>query len=337
MPAVLPAGEPRSVVQLSVIDAATSREAIGARECSLVVGNFDGVHRGHAQVLREAIDEARARGMAACVLTFDPHPAAVVGTGAPPLLTTIERRAELMAQVGVDRVYVRRFDGAFAAWQPERFARELVSETLRARVVVVGANFRFGAKRAGDLALLSALGKELGFDARVHAVSSDARGPFSSTRAREAIAAGDLEEATNVLGRPHCLSGVVARGDERGRTIGFPTANLEGVAEILPPDGVYAVRVDEGDRPLAGGVTNIGVRPTVARHGARRTIETHLLDFARDLYGARLRLHLVARLRAEKRFASLGELRTQIALDVREARDKLASCIGAPAGAWEGT
>jgi riboflavin kinase/FMN adenylyltransferase len=293
----------------------------------LVVGNFDGVHRGHQSVLREAVGSARAHGLRPCVLTFDPHPAAVVGGGASPMLTTVARRAELMSDVGVEQVYVRRFDTAFAAWPPERFARELVAEALRSRVVVVGQNFRFGAKRAGDLALLRRLGAELGFEVRVHAIAADERGPFSSTRAREAIAAGELEEATHVLGRPHELSGVVVHGDERGRTINFPTANLEPVPEMLPPDGVYAVQVDElddedGARPLAGGVTNIGMRPTVG--GTRRTIETFLLGFAGDLYGLRLRLHLVARLREERKFASLDELKLQITRDCAAAREKLA-------------
>jgi riboflavin kinase/FMN adenylyltransferase len=314
---------------LARIDDATSPASLAAVPCSLVVGNFDGVHRGHQAVLREAIDEARKAGLAACVLTFDPHPAAVVGRGAPPMLTTLERRVELMEALGVDRVYVRAFDAAFAAWSPDRFARELVAGALQARIVVVGQNFRFGAKRAGDLALLRALGAELGFDARVHAIAADAHGRFSSTRAREAIAAGDLDEAERVLGRPHALTGAVVHGDERGRTIGFPTANLDPVPEILPPDGVYAVRVEQREaatdewRALAGGVTNIGVRPTV--DGARRTIEAHLLDFAGDLYGSRLRLNLVARLREEKRFASLDELKAQIGRDVATARTRLAT------------
>jgi riboflavin kinase/FMN adenylyltransferase len=310
-------------VSLLRLDDSPLREA---SPCTLVVGNFDGVHRGHQAVLNEAVGAARAAGLRACVLTFDPHPGAVVGAGAPPMLTTIERRAELLAELGVDQVYVRRFDAAFAAWSPERFARDLVAEILQARVVVVGANFRFGAKRAGDLALLRELGSRLGFEARVHAVATDEHGPFSSTRAREAVAAGDLAEVGRVLGRPHSLSGVVVRGDERGRTIGFPTANLGEVPELLPADGVYAVRVDEAVEggttgPLAGGVMNVGVRPTVG--GAKRTVEAHLFDFARDLYGATLRVHLVARLRAEKKFASLDELKAQIGRDAAHARKEL--------------
>jgi riboflavin kinase/FMN adenylyltransferase len=298
----------------------------GAAPSSLVVGNFDGVHLGHAAVLREAVAAAQLRSLATSVLTFDPHPAAVVGAGAPPVLTTLARRAELAADLGVERMWVRTFDAAFAAWSPERFARELVATALQARVVVVGQNFRFGTKRAGDLALLRRLGEELGFEVRVHSTASDARGPYSSTRAREAIAAADLDEAARVLGRPHELSGTIVRGDQRGRTLGFPTANLDGVAEMLPPDGVYAVRVDEvrddaPPVPLGGGVTNIGVRPTV--DGRRRTVETFLLAFTGDLYGARLRLHLVARLRDEKRFSGLDDLKTQIALDCTAAAARL--------------
>jgi riboflavin kinase/FMN adenylyltransferase len=299
--------------------------------CSLVIGNFDGVHLGHQSVLREAVGEARARGLAACVLTFDPHPAAVVGGAAPPMLTTLERRAELMGELGVERVYVRDFDAAFAAWQAERFAEELVARVLRARVVVVGQNFRFGAKRSGDLALLRTLGARLGFDVRVHAIARDAQGPFSSSRARDALASGDLDEVGRVLGRPHAITGVVVRGDQRGRTLNFPTANLDQVPEMVPAHGVYAVRVERLDaatseyRPLAGGVTNIGVRPSVDAGGLRQTIETYLLGFSGDLYGARLRLQLIARLRPEQKFASLDELKEQIARDVAQARGKLHS------------
>ena len=185
---------------LRILDDATPAGPLAEEGCALVVGNFDGVHRGHQSVLTEAVEAARAAHLVPSVLTFDPHPAAVVGQGAPPMLTTLERRAELVGALGVERMYVRRFDAAFASWEPERFARELVAGALRARVVVVGQNFRFGAKRAGDLTLLRALGAQLGFEVRVHAIASDAQGPFSSTRAREAIAAGDLPAVEAVLG-----------------------------------------------------------------------------------------------------------------------------------------
>jgi riboflavin kinase/FMN adenylyltransferase len=317
--------------RLVAIAGDTSAEVIAAVPCSLVVGNFDGVHRGHQAVLREAVEHAAASGLAACVLTFDPHPAAVVGGGAPPLLTTFERRAELAGELGVERMYVRRFDAELAAWSPERFARDLVAAALQAKVVVVGENFRFGAKRSGNLAMLRSQGALLGFEARVHAVAADAGGAFSSTRARDAVAAGRVEEAAEVLGRPHAITGRVVHGDGRGRTLGVPTANLDGVPELLPGNGVYAVRVQQIDattgqsRPLGAGVTNVGVRPTVDAGGSARRIETHLLDFTGDLYGARLRVDLVGRIRDEKKFSSLDELKEQIGRDVARARGMLAA------------
>ncbi len=266
------------------VDDASSVASLQSVPCALVIGNFDGVHRGHQEVLEQAVADARASGrLLACALTFDPHPGEVVGSGAPPLLTSLERRVELMGALGIARVYVRLFDRTFAAWPPERFARDLVAGALAAKVVVVGQNFRLGAKRGGDLAMLHALGRELGFEVRVPAVAGDARGPYSSTRVRDALAAGDLVEAAAVLGRPHAISGVVVHGEARGRTLGFPTANLEPIAEMLPRDGVYAARAfrledaSEPARPLANAVVNIGLRPTV--DGKRRTVEAHLLKF----------------------------------------------------------
>ncbi len=320
---------------LTVLGDAPAPEDVRARGTVLVIGNFDGVHRGHQAVLREAVAEARGRGLVPAVLTFDPHPAGVLGREAPPLLTTLERRAELIGAFGVERVFVRHFDRAFAACTPEAFARSLLVEALSARVVVVGDNFRFGVKRSGDLASLRELGASLGFEARPHAMAHDSAGAYSSTRAREAIRAGDLDTADLVLGRPHALSGVVVHGAKRGRTIGFPTANLGDVPELLPPDGVYAVDVDElgvgaerspsGALPLGDGVMNIGVRPTVGGD-PRRSIEVHLLrDLGREIYDARLRVHLVARLRAEQRFDGLDALKAQINLDVDNARARLAA------------
>jgi riboflavin kinase/FMN adenylyltransferase len=315
---------------LVFVDDATPLRALDTSPSVLVIGNFDGVHRGHRAVLESAVAEARGAGLVAYALTFDPHPSRVVGGDRPPpLLTTLERRAELIGALGISRVFVRRFDATFAAWSPERFVRDLVVGALAARRVVVGADFRFGAKRAGDLALLRALGAELGFEAQVHAVASDARGAFSSTRARDAVGSGDLDEAVRVLGRVHSVTGLVVRGDARGRTIGFPTANLDGIPELLPPYGVYAVQVDrfEGQSfvPLGPGVTSIGIRPTIV-DGARvgeRTVETFLIDLTADLYGERLRLNFVSRLRGEEKFASIADLKSAIAADVDMARRKL--------------
>lgn len=283
------------------------------RGSAVVIGNFDGVHRGHQAVLRQARAIADERGLSCVVLTFDPHPREVLGGGARPPLTTLGRRIELLREHGADDVAVQPFSLEFASWTPERFARDLLSARLVARAVVVGQNFRFGSKRAGDLPMLRALGAELGFTADAAEVAGDAKGPFSSTRIRDALLAGELDEATLVLGRPHALSGVVEQGDRLGRTIGFPTANLGGVVELLPPHGVYAIRADG-----RGGVMNIGTRPTVG--GTSLRIEAHLLDFEGDLYGRKLRVELVARIRGERKFDGLPALEAQIAQDVEAAR-----------------
>ncbi len=311
------------------VDDATPAGKLATEACVLVIGNFDGVHRGHRAVLEQAVRDARDAGLEACALTFDPHPSEVVGPGAPLFLTSLEDRVDLIGALGIDRVYVRRFDLAFASWTPERFARDLVARSLSAKVVVVGENFRFGARRTGDLSLLRSLGFELGFEARVHAVATDERGPYSSTRARDAIVAGDLDEAERVLGRAHAVTGIVVHGDARGHTLGFPTANLDAVPELLPRNGIYVVGVDRYDGstfvPLGRGVTSVGVRPTITDgpQAGRRTVETYVLDYTGDLYGVRLRLHFRARLRDEKKFGSLAELTRAIGEDVARARTAL--------------
>jgi len=274
----------------------------------VVIGNFDGVHLGHRAVLEASSREADARGLATVALTFEPHPSAVLGRGAEPVLTTLERKIELLGRVcpGLT-VVVEAFTQDLASLSPAAFA-----ET--------------GHGRAGDLATLEGLGQGLGFEARAQPLHGDARGPYSSSRIREALAAGDLVTAEALLGRPHSLSGTVVRGAGRGRTIGVPTANLDGVAEALPPYGVYACVVDRldsaGPSALAKAVINVGERPTV---GAGFSVEAHLFDFEGDLYGERLRLHLCTRLREERRFAGLDELRAQIARDMNDAKDALAT------------
>jgi riboflavin kinase / FMN adenylyltransferase len=309
----------------------------------VAIGNFDGVHLGHQAVLADAARDAATRGLEPVVLTFEPHPAAVIGRAAPPVLTPLSRKIELVkrAQPAV-RVVVQPFDREFAAQSPDAFARDVLTRRLSARLVIVGKNFRFGRGRAGDFDVLAQLGEELGFETRSHALVGDQGGTFSSTRAREALAAGDLDAARTVLGRPHALSGTVVRGDQRGRTIGFPTANLGGHREALPPFGVYAVvvdRLDEDDPTsgasrgawLAAGVANIGVRPTV-KQDAPPSVEVNLFDLDADLYGARLRVHLLARLRGEQRFSGLDALRAQIAKDAAAARSITGALPRPPAG-----
>ncbi|HSQ62158.1 MAG TPA: bifunctional riboflavin kinase/FAD synthetase [Polyangiaceae bacterium] len=306
---------------------------------AVAIGNFDGVHRGHQAVLAEARASAQASGLALAVLTFDPHPAVALGRQPPPLLTALDRKAELLRRASVDEVLVRAFDAAFAAYTPERFVTEVLVAGLRSGAVIVGQNFRFGHNRAGDRSTLEALGREHGFEVRCFSLRGDNRGPFSSTRIRQAILRGDVAEASTILGRPHAFSGVVGRGDQRGRTIGFPTANVEEVQEVVPAIGVYAVVVDVLDadgmaRALGAGVMNVGTRPTIDPSSPRQTQEVHLFDLDRDLYGQRLRVHVLERLRAELKFASLEELRAQIEWDAARGRELTAAVHPGPSGAY---
>jgi riboflavin kinase/FMN adenylyltransferase len=306
----------------------------------VAIGNFDGVHRGHQAVIAAAVAEARQRQLEPVVLTFHPHPAEVLGRGKVRVLTTLERKLELISRIdALLRLVVEPFTTELASHSPDAFARKLLVEQLGARVVLVGENFRFGRGRAGDLAVLTKLGNELGFEARTQELCGDAGGVISSTRIREAVANGDLPAAESMLGRPHALSGRVVAGDRRGRDLGFPTANLDGVRELLPPDGVYTCLVDAlganaSARVLGSGVCNLGTRPTV--DGRRYVIEAHVFDFEGDLYGTELRLHLDRRLREERRFDGLEALRAQIARDVAAAREALADRSPDPAagGAW---
>lgn len=288
----------------------------------VAIGNFDGVHLGHRAVLGAASGEARALGLQLIALTFHPHPAEVLGRGTQPILTPLDRKVELLCALDPAlRVVVEPFTKELAAMSPRTFVEELLVAALGAEVVVVGQNFRFGRERLGDLPLLATLGEQLGFEARVEPLSQDSAGPISSSRIRAAIAVGDLGSAERWLGRPHALSGVVVRGDGRGRTIGVPTANLGSVVEAQPPHGVYACLVDRlddtGAVSLSTGVANIGNRPTV---GAGFSVEVHLHDFDADLYGARLRVHLIQRIREERKFESIAALVAQIRLDIETAR-----------------
>ena len=304
----------------------------------MAIGNFDGVHRGHQAVVAQALELARAESLLPLVLTFDPHPAVVLGRGALPVLTTRERKLDLLCRESAAlKVVVEPFTSELAASEPEAFAERLLVDGLGARVVIVGENFRFGRGRSGDFSTLSQLGAQLGFSAHAAKLEGDAQGPFSSTRVRAALEQANLGLAEQLLGRPHALTGTVVAGQGRGRTIGVPTANLGGFVEALPPHGVYAVLVDvqqgEAFTALAAGVANFGVRPTL---GAGPSFEAHLFDFSGDLYGRTLRVHLLGRLREERKFAGLDELRAQIARDMAAARELAAPRKPDPRalGAW---
>jgi riboflavin kinase/FMN adenylyltransferase len=304
----------------------------------VAIGNFDGVHRGHQAVVAQALQLAAAEGLVPLVLTFDPHPAVVLGRGVLPALTTLERKLELLRRQSPElEVAVEPFTLELAKTEPADFARRLLVEALAAKVVLVGENFRFGRARGGDFAMLERLGTDYGFKARATALECDAAGPISSTRVRAALEQGDLARVQALLGRPHALTGVVVPGQGRGRTIGVPTANLGGFAEALPPHGVYAVLVDHKRDgrfvALGRGVANFGVRPTL---GAGPSFEAHLFDTSLDLYGQELRVHLLGRLREERKFSGLDELVAQIARDIEAARALTAPCKPDPSalGAW---
>lgn len=304
----------------------------------VAIGNFDGVHRGHQAILTQAARLAAVDGLTPVVLTFDPHPALVVGRASVPALTTLPRKLELLCRRASElEVVVEPFTLQLAETEPGDFVTQLLVAKLGARVVLVGENFHFGRARAGDFALLEKLGAALGFKASAMALEHDRGGPISSTRVRAALQIGDLAEVELLLGRPHAVSGTVVAGQGKGRSIGVPTANLDGVVEALPPHGVYAVLVDrkQGDEyvSLAGGVANFGVRPTL---GAGPSFEVHLFDTSLDLYGQELRVHLLARLREERKFSGLPELRAQIAVDIEAARSLAAARKPDPTarGAW---
>jgi riboflavin kinase / FMN adenylyltransferase len=309
----------------------------------VVIGNFDGVHQGHQAVLAAVARVARMRSLRPTMLTFQPHPAVTLGRQAPTLLTTLGRKVELVERScpGI-QVVVREFTLEFAHQTPIDFARDVLCGELGAGVVMVGVNFRFGRERSGGFGDLERWGAELGFEAIAEPLVSDQHGPWSSTRVRELVAAGDVDGAAEILGRPHMLTGPVVVGDQRGRTLGFPTCNLASVPEALPAFGVYAALVDlmdpSGARPsvLGRAVVNVGVRPTLDRAGAKPLVEVHLFDLERDLYGRTLRVHLVSRLRAERRFPSLDELKRQIAEDGARARELLGSWEPDPlaSGGW---
>ena len=290
--------------------------------CAIAPGNHDGVHLGHQALVQRACTYARANGLRAVALTFDPHPMTVLAPArAPTPLTTVERRVELLRLAGADDVVVEPFTPELASLAPDAFLHGLMRRGARA--LVVGPDFRFGKERAGDTALLERFGLAHGLQVMVeHPVLVDGA-RVSSSAVREAVAAGDVVRACVLLGHLPELTGTVVQGQQRGRTLGFPTANLACEPVLQPADGVYAVvvRVLGDGAPARAGVLNLGVRPTVA---AGRSVEVHVLDFDGDLYGERLRVGFVSRLRGEQKFSSLDALKAQIGLDCEAARSTVA-------------
>jgi riboflavin kinase/FMN adenylyltransferase len=303
--------------------------------CAVTIGQYDGVHRGHRTVIGAVRDLARDAGLRTAVVTFDRHPASVVRPeSAPKLLTDLDQKLELLAETGVDYVLVVHFDEARSKEPADEFVREVLFGCLNARAIIVGEDFHFGHKRSGNVALLREMGAAngvevmgldlVGLDGRPAADGSGDE-PVSSTAIRAALLAGDVAEATGMLGRPHEVRGTVAKGDQRGRELGFPTANVDVPADILvPADGIYAgwYRRPDGERLPAA--ISLGRRPTFYEEQPFSLLEAHLLDFGGDLYGEEARVQFVARLRGEERFDSVDALVAQMQRDCSAARAALA-------------
>ena len=289
----------------------------------VALGNFDGVHLGHRAVIQRAVEEARVCGMHCVAATFDPHPQAVLRPGSEPkLLTTLDVRKELLLGCGVDEVRVIRFDEELARKSPWNFVREVLVGELGATVVVVGENFRFGYRASGDVNELGWCMREAGAEAiavPIYASDESLGESISSTRIRALLSGGEASEAARLLGRPYFIRGEVVAGDKRGRLLGFPTANvLPDPRAFVPGRGVYAGHVHiPGDQRYAA-CTNVGLAPTFDRRDHR--VEAYLLGYEGDLYGKVVDVTFVERLRPEKRFSGLEELKTQIARDVTQAR-----------------
>jgi riboflavin kinase/FMN adenylyltransferase len=285
----------------------------------VTIGNFDGVHRGHQALIGGAVARAEAEGGTPVVLTFDPHPARVLTPDrAPASLMTLDQRAEIMAALGVKHVVALAFDGQLAQMNAEEFSVEILHRNLRARAVLVGEAFHFGRGREGSIETLRELGPRLGFSVVAVPPILHEGAPVSSSRVREALEAGAVRTAAVLLGRPFFLDGTVARGDGRGRELGVPTANVEPDNETLPALGVYACWCRGAADERRAAVVNVGRRPTFG--GGAPVVEAHLLDWAGDLYGRRLRLEFTERLRSERTFADAGALLGQIQADIATAR-----------------
>jgi riboflavin kinase/FMN adenylyltransferase len=294
----------------------------------VTIGVFDGVHRGHASIIGRAVDLAKQHGVPSVVMTFVPHPSEVVRPGShPPQLTTIVRRAELVEQLGADVFCALPFTLEFSKMAPDEFVHTALVERLHAVEVIVGENFRFGHKAAGDVRTLEQLGQRFGYTAHGTPLLSDDHTPLSATYVRTCVQAGDMVAAAAALGRPHRVDGVVERGDRRGRELGFPTANLRTEQwAAVPADGVYAGRVwqlDEWGRTLPGGplgiaAISVGTNPTFQTR--QRRVEAFVLDFDGDLYGDALGVEFVQRLRGMERYDDVPALVAQMHADVERTR-----------------
>ncbi|PGH52484.1 bifunctional riboflavin kinase/FAD synthetase [Streptomyces sp. Ru87] len=302
----------------------------------VTIGSYDGVHRGHQLIIGRAVERARELGVPAVVVTFDPHPSEVVRPGShPPLLAPHHRRAELMGELGVDAVLVLPFTREFSQLSPADFVVKVLVDKLHAKAVVEGPSFRFGHRAAGDVALLAELGGTYDYEVEVVDlfVRGDAGGgePFSSTLTRRLVAEGDMAAAAEILGRPHRVEGVVVRGAQRGRELGYPTANVETLPHTaIPADGVYAGWLEADGESMPAAVS-VGTNPQF--DGTERTVEAYAIDrVGLDLYGMHVAVEFLERLRGQARFDTVDELLKGIADDVERSRALVAAYEGRSAG-----
>jgi riboflavin kinase/FMN adenylyltransferase len=305
----------------------------------VTIGVFDGVHRGHQQIIGRAVESARRANQPAVVVTFDPHPSEVVRPGShPPVLTTQRYKAELLDGMGVDVMCVLPFTLDFSRLSPDAFVHEVLVEALHASAVVIGENFRYGHRAAGDLSTLEREGRMFGFAAEGVPLLREGDLTISSTYVRTCVAGGDVSAAAQAMGRPHRVEGVIVRGDGRGRAIGFPTANIETAPHAaIPADGVYAGWLVRGREPqhLPGpepvrtpAAISVGTNPTF--EGRERRVEAYLLDFDGDLYGDHVAVEFIARLRDMERFDRVEDLLARMDGDVSRTRDLLVTAPSAP-------
>ena len=290
---------------------------------ALTIGNFDGVHKGHQAILDRLCRAAAARSLVACVLTFEPHPREFFAPqSAPTRLTSLREKLELLGAKGIGRVHVQRFARDFASMPAEAFVERVLCRALAARWILIGDDFRFGTKRAGDVALLRTLGQRFGFEVETVQTIEHAGRRVSSSSVREALSLGELGRAEALLGRPYSISGRVVHGNQLGRELGFATANIQLQHNRPPLMGIYAVRVHgvHGvDAKPCDGVASLGVRPTIQSAG-QAVLEVHLFEFAGELYRRHLRVDFLHKIRDEEKYPDLESLRAQIAQDCEAAR-----------------
>ena len=291
------------------------------RDSVATFGVFDGLHLGHQAVIHQVVRDATACDLSSTVLAFYPHPMAFLAPErCPPILTPRQKRLELLDELGVDLAIFVRFDAFLAEMSPSTFVQNVLIDRLRAAQVIVGYECQFGKRRAGDAEVLQTLGAHYKFNVTIMPPTLVDGKPVHSTRVREAVVEGELDFATQLLGRPHSIIGRIVRGDGRGSQLGYPTANIHAEKQIHPPNGVYAIRAKLEDK-LYGGVLNMGKRPTV--DGLNFQVEAHLFNFSEDVYGREIEVYFIKKVRNERKFAAVESLAEQIGQDVEIAQSIL--------------